>query len=173
MTEINNYVFFYGGYCSNFAETHFVWTAFGQTHEFFCSEQAFMWVKAMHFEDYEIAKKIIDEKYDPMVCKKLGREVKNYDDSKWADVRFEYMKAVVFEKFNQNEPLAKALCDKRYDGKIFVEASPTDRIWGIGFSVKTPEDILGDEKNWRGTNLLGKCINSVREKLLIGLGREA
>ena len=41
-----------------------------------------------------------------------------------------------------------------------VEASPFDRIWGVGFAAK------GAERNRRkwGLNLLGKCLMEVREQ---------
>ncbi|KAI3331702.1 DUF1768-domain-containing protein [Xylariaceae sp. AK1471] len=41
-----------------------------------------------------------------------------------------------------------------------VEASPFDRIWGIGFAAKSAE---GKRQKW-GTNLLGKCLMEVREE---------
>lgn len=166
MKYIGNYVFFYGGYLSNFAEAHFVLSDFGETHEFFCSEQAFMWAKAKFFGDESTANAILSEKTDPMTCKSLGRMVQNYDDGRWASVRYEYMKKAVFEKFRQNTPMLKALCDSKNDGKTFVEASPTDGIWGIRLGLNTQDNVLLDEKNWRGTNLLGKVINDVRLSLI-------
>ena len=39
---------------------------------------------------------------------------------------------------------------------MLVEAAPCDKIWGIGLE-KEDEKIL-DERNWKGTNLLGKCL---------------
>ena len=56
--------------------------------------------------------------------------------------------------------------------KILVEASPYDRIWGIGLSATHP-----DAKNpakWKGENLLGKVLMDVRNELRTRetLGRE-
>lgn len=42
-----------------------------------------------------------------------------------------------------------------------MEASPSDRIWGIGFDAEHAE---GNEKDW-GQNKLGKALMRVREKL--------
>jgi len=166
MTTTDKHVFFYGGFLSNFAESIFDYTDFGETHEFFCSEQCFMWCKAKFFGDNETAEKILAEKSDPMVVKMLGREVKNYDDEKWDSVRFRYMFNAVYAKMSQNIPMKEALCNPKYDGKTFVEASPYDAIWGIKLGMKTPLDVLDDERNWRGKNLLGQVINKVREKLI-------
>ena len=166
MKEIGNYVFFYGNFLSNFAEAHFKMRVCEETNEFFCSEQAFMWFKAKYFKDNETANLILEEKYDPMKVKMLGRRVKNYNDESWSNVRRKFMEISVLNKFKQNKSMSDKLCDKRYDGKIFVEASPTDTIWGIGLGLKTDDVILGDKSKWRGTNLLGQVIGSVRDQLL-------
>lgn len=42
-----------------------------------------------------------------------------------------------------------------------VEASPNDRIWGVGFDSEHAE---GREEEW-GENKLGKALMRVREKL--------
>jgi ribA/ribD-fused uncharacterized protein len=42
-----------------------------------------------------------------------------------------------------------------------IEASPNDRIWGIGFNA---EDALGKESEW-GSNKLGKALERVRQRL--------
>ena len=51
MKITDKHVFFYVEWPSNFKRTKFVWEAFGETHEFFYTEQAFMWAKAMYFND--------------------------------------------------------------------------------------------------------------------------
>ncbi len=43
---------------------------------------------------------------------------------------------------------------------VIVEASPSDKVWGIGLSM-TNKDI-NDPKKWKGKNLLGKCLMNVR-----------
>lgn len=71
----DKHAFFYTEWPSNFYHTQFTWEAFGEKHEFFCTEQAFMWAKAMYFNDKETAVKILAEKTSPMLCKQLGRLV--------------------------------------------------------------------------------------------------
>lgn len=166
MKTIGNYVFFYGGILSNFTKAHFKMEMFCEIHEFFCSEQAFMWLKAKYFRDEETAKLILAEKSDPKKVKMLGRQVRNYDDEQWAAVRRRFMEIAVLAKFKQNKPMADALCDKAYNGKTFVEASPIDTIWGIGLGLDTEDSVLVDETKWRGTNLLGQVVGSVRVQLL-------
>jgi ribA/ribD-fused uncharacterized protein len=67
----------------------------------------------------------------------------------------------LFEKFNQNPLLKEALlntCDT-----IIVEASPVDRIWGIGLTEDDPRAL--DQSTWRGQNLLGITLMRVRDAI--------
>ena len=158
----DKHAFFYTEWPSNFYRTKFTWKAFGEEHEFFCTEQAFMWAKAKYFGDNDSAAKIL-EADDPMKCKQLGRLVKGYDDKQWSLVRYSFMRDVNFEKYTQDPKLKEKLLDSAFDGKEFVEASPTDRIWGIGFAqVDAPDD----ESKWLGQNLLGKVLTQVRDEIL-------
>lgn len=161
----DKYVFFYGSFLSNFARCKFTWEYMGHIHEFFCTEQAFMWAKAQYFGDYATARKILDVIGDPMECKKLGRLVKNYDDEKWSKVRYEVMRDVNFARFDQCLYHHNKFLDPEFDGKTFVEASPIDGIWGIKMGIKD-EGVL-DERNWKGQNLLGKALTEVRSKLVV------
>ena len=160
----DKYVFFYGSFLSNFARCKFYWSFDGEEHEFFCTEQAFMWAKAKFFGDVDTAKKILDVIGDPMECKKLGRLVKNYDDEKWSEARYEVMRDVNFARFSQCSYHHNKILDPEFDGKTFVEASPIDGIWGIKMGIKD-KGVL-DERNWKGQNLLGKALTEVRERLL-------
>lgn len=157
----DKHVFFYTEWPSNFYHTKFTWKAFGEEHEFFCTEQAFMWAKAKYFGDNVSAIKILEADV-PMKCKQLGRLVKGYDDKQWSLVRYSFMHDVNFEKYNQDIKLKTKLLDSAFDGKAFVEASPTDKIWGIGFAqIDAPDD----ETKWLGQNLLGKVLTQVRAEL--------
>lgn len=163
MKITNSHVFFYTEWPSNFKATSFEWEAFGEKHRFFCTEQAFMWAKAKYFGDEDIAKAILSETSDPMTCKHLGRMVSNYNDKKWDLVRYSFMYDVNFCKYTQDKELQNKLLDPKFEGKTFVEASPTDKIWGIGLAEGIPDHVLDNENNWKGTNLLGKVITRVRQ----------
>lgn len=165
MLTTDDHVFFYTEWPSNFKKTSFEWEAFGEKHRFFCTEQAFMWAKAMHFGDNGTASRLLAENDDPMKCKHLGRLVKNFNDIEWDRVRYSYMKEVNIEKYRQDADLQAKLLDQEFDGKMFVEASPTDKIWGIGLGMGTPKNILDNEDMWLGRNLLGQVITEVREIL--------
>ena len=120
-------------------------------------------MKAIVFGDYETADKILKTK-DPKKAKKLGREVKNYDDKVWNEMRYKIMVDANKAKFGQNKELADLLTSEEFKGKGFVEASPVDGIWGIRMSEDDP--LADDEANWKGTNLLGKALNETRDWLL-------
>jgi ribA/ribD-fused uncharacterized protein len=167
MKITDKHIFFYVEWPSNFAKTKFTWEAFGEKHEFFCTEQAFMWAKAMYFNSPEEANEILkpeSEGNTPMWCKQCGRWVKNYDDKKWDLVRYSFMYEVNLCKYQQDKKLQEVLLDPLFDGKTFVEASPTDCIWGIGLGENDPN--IDDENNWRGKNLLGRAITEVRKTII-------
>lgn len=164
MHVTDKHVFFFGSVFSNFFPVKFTYAAFNEMHEFFCTEQAFMWHKAMLFKDQYIAQKILDEKSEPYTCKKLGRSVKGYNDTVWAAVRYNVMYMVNMAKFTQNTELKEFICDPRFDDKTFVEASPYDNIWGIKTAIGT--STIDDESTWKGQNLLGKCITTVRHDIV-------
>lgn len=154
MKTIKNYVFFWDGWLSNFYPCKIVFN-----NKVFCSsEQLFMYLKATFFKDYDIANQILKAK-TPKEAKKLGRKIKDFEEEAWKEVREEKMEQTVKAKFDQNPELKSLLLSSEFDGKTFVEASPYDRIWGIGFA----EDFaMANLNNW-GLNLLGNIITQYRE----------
>lgn len=159
-----NHVFFWGSCFSNWAPSEFgINDEKGKTLKFYNSEQYFMYKKAIAFGDEETALRILKEGKNPRTAKSLGRMVKNYDDAKWNELRFDVMKEACLLKFSQNEDLKAMLLLDKFKDKGFVEGSPEDRIWGIGIHWEEASD---DETTWKGQNLLGKSLDYVRETLL-------
>jgi ribA/ribD-fused uncharacterized protein len=125
---------------------------------FLNSEHYFMWKKVMLFEPTREAE--ILAAVDPKTMKAVGQSVKNYNDEIWSEKRYEVMKEALFHKFSQNPKLLKSLM---WTGEAqLVEASPVDRIWGIGITVV--EALM--DKPWRGQNLLGKALMETRERFV-------
>ena len=153
-----DYAAFWGGVFSNWYPCKF--KAYGKT--WYSSEQFFMWLKAEYFDDEETAL-AITKTMSASVAKQLGREVKNFDETKWQAVRYEKMYEAVYKKFAQNEELLQDLLSDEYKDKHFVEGSPVDTIWGIG--IKWTKPIIADKNNWKGENLLGQVLDEVRERV--------
>ena len=129
-------------------------------NHFMNSEQAYMWEKADFFGDLTIANDILSTD-SPKDAKDLGRLVRNYNDEEWAKVRYKKMVEVCFAKFSQNPHRLETLLST--GERILVEASPYDKVWGVGWHWTDPEILF--EENWRGQNLLGKALMEVRDKL--------
>ena len=129
-------------------------------HKYNCAEQYMMAQKAWLFKDLEIFAKILDST-DPKEIKALGREVKNFDPVKWNERKFEIVKKGNLSKFGDNPELREFLLST--DDKILVEASPYDKIWGIGMKEGTPG--IDNPANWKGENLLGFALMEVRDEL--------
>lgn len=116
--------------------------------------------KANVFGDKEVMTQILAET-DQMTIKKLGRLVRNYDDNVWTEKRFQIVVDGNLAKFSQNDDLQQFLLST--GDKIIVEASPKDRIWGIGFDEFAPEAT--NPALWNGENLLGFALMEVRDRL--------
>lgn len=125
------------------------------------TEHWMMAKKALLFDDKDIFKKILEVK-TPAEAKKLGREIRNFDEQIWLDNRFEIVKEGNFHKFSQSIELRNFLINTK--NRILIEASPVDAIWGIGMA-SDHKDINNPEK-WRGLNLLGFALMEVRDELV-------
>ena len=148
--------FFWGGPFSNWFHFEFEYKG----HTFANTEQAFMWEKALFFNDKFVADQIL-ETPSPHANKKLGRQVKDFDAEKWSEVSYQIMVDVNIPKWKvMSNPLLMT------EDRIIVEASAEDRIWGIGLAPW--DDKVLDENNWDGQNLLGKTLMEVREMLQSG-----
>jgi ribA/ribD-fused uncharacterized protein len=121
-------------------------------------EQWMMYNKAMLFEDVNIAKQIM-KGGNPKTVKALGRQVKGFHEKTWKKERMNIVIQGNYYKFSQNDNFKKKLLDTG-DTEL-VEASPYDRIWGIGFTADKAE---GKRNKW-GLNLLGKALVEVRTML--------
>lgn len=126
------------------------------------AEQYMMAEKARLFGDEEIRTEILSIS-DPRTCKALGRKVKNFDKAVWDKKKEGIVRNGNFEKFMQNDALRNFLLST--GDKVFVEASPTDRVWGIGLGKNNPDAL--DPQKWRGQNRLGFTLMAVRENMAI------
>lgn len=125
-----------------------------------CAEQFMMAEKASVFNDKEIWAEIMASD-DPSVIKKLGRRVRSFDSSIWNSHCIDIVRKGNVAKFGQNPKLREILLST--GDKILVEASPYDRIWGIGLDADEPG--ARSPKLWKGENRLGFILMEVREVL--------
>jgi ribA/ribD-fused uncharacterized protein len=123
------------------------------------AEQYMMYHKALLFADKTTASKILNNP-DPKTCKALGRQIRNFDENIWSKNRERIVLQGNYLKFSQNARLRNLLLE-RGENALFVEASPLDRIWGIGY---TADNALANIHNW-GLNLLGKALNQTYIRL--------
>lgn len=128
--------------------------------KFTSNEQFFHYQKARLFKDETIMNKILATN-DPKEQKRLGRKVKNYNESVWARKSYMIMKQGLYYKFEQNPILKERLLS--ISNARFVEASPYDTKWGIGIGANHPN--TASPSKWPGTNLLGKALDEVRDIL--------
>ena len=157
-------VLFWGGIYSQWYRSRFVLDGF----EFRTAEHWMMVNKATTFGDMEALAKILAEK-DPAEAKKIGRQIKGWDDAKWAQVRFQVVCRGSYEKFRQNPELGAQLVAT--GSSEIVEASPYDKIWGVGLGEGQALEFWKKAQNsvpatpWPGLNLLGKALMVARDML--------
>ncbi|MGH1518534.1 NADAR family protein [Chryseobacterium sp. JK1] len=124
------------------------------------AEHYMMAGKAKLFNDVEMLEKILQSP-SPNQVKSLGRKVKNFDPQLWEEHKYEIVKKGNILKFSQNQKFKDFLLST--GEKILVEASPYDKIWGIGMleTDRRAENPL----LWQGENLLGFALMEVRDEL--------
>ncbi|MFF0742021.1 NADAR family protein [Streptomyces sp. NPDC004111] len=97
----------------------------------------------------------------PAAAKKAGRLVRGFDDTVWERERYAIVVEGSVHKFRQHPDLGTYL--RGTGSRVLVEASPLDRIWGIGLAADDPR--AEDPARWRGLNLLGFALMDARERL--------
>jgi len=158
MRVTDKHTFFWNGYLSQWFSCEFKVDGI----EYSCTEQYMMHQKALLFKDYDIAKKIIESEL-PNEQKKLGRQVSNFDLNVWNDNARKIVYKGNHAKFTQNKKLYTKLMQT--GNTLLVEASPYDKIWGIGMAEE--DTGIDDESNWKGKNWLGEVITKVRDNLIL------
>ena len=130
---------------------------------FNCAEQFMMFNKAVFFKDYSNAHSVMKSN-SPKEQKALGRIVADFNVDAWANVAKDVVYVGSYCKYNQDKRLKKILTDTV--GSVLVEASPYDKIWGIGLAKA--DDRAQKRSTWQGKNWLGEVLNKVRDDLLAG-----
>jgi len=123
-----------------------------------CSEQYMMYQKARLFKDFDVAEMIMEQAH-PRKQKFLGRQVRGYDDPTWMAECENIMVPGLVSKFTQDTYCLRTMLDT--GDTILVEASPTDKVWGIGLSADDPRAL--NQATWQGKNLLGKVLMKARD----------
>lgn len=124
------------------------------------AEHFMMAEKATLFGDLEARARILRAP-SPGAVKALGRQICGFDEATWVANRFSIVVRANAAKFGQNPALAAFLLNTK--SRILVEASPVDRIWGIGLAQDDKK--VDNPSLWHGLNLLGFALMQVRDGL--------
>ncbi len=95
---------------------------------------------------------------NPGAAKALGRQVRGFNEAAWIENRFSIVLRANEAKFSQNPDLGHFL--RQTGNRIIVEASPVDRVWGIG--IAQDDERARNPNQWKGLNLLGFALMQVR-----------
>jgi len=160
---MSEFTLFLGGPFSQWTHCNFT---VDEEHYTSC-EQYMMAEKAKLFGDEDARQQIMNV-HQPSVQKTIGREVKGFIKDEWEKIEENgkpYCWNVVYKgnmaKFTQNPGFQEVLLNT--GDTLLVEASPSDRIWGIGLREDDPKAL--DRDSWRGTNWLGEVLTQVREDI--------
>lgn len=115
--------------------------------------------KAIIFGDLDILELIMMTEH-PRDQKALGRKVKNFNANIWNSIARDIVYLGCLQKFLEHDELWSQLVSTR---GLLVEASPYDKIWGIGLGMDNPDRF--DVSKWKGTNWLGNILNDVRREV--------
>ncbi|SMF82899.1 NADAR family protein [Streptomyces sp. Amel2xC10] len=124
------------------------------------AEHWMMAEKARLFGDAE-AERLALAAGHPSQAKKAGRLVRGFDDTVWERERFRIVVEGSVHKFASNPGLRSFLLST--GERVLVEASPVDRVWGIGLAAD--DEAALDPQRWRGRNLLGFALMEARRRL--------
>lgn len=126
--------------------------------EYSTAEQYMMSQKALLFGDNKIYSEIMNA-YHPKQFKDLGRKISGFNEKVWNANKTDIVIKGNTAKFSQNQELKYFLLNT--NNRILVEASPYDKIWGIG--MKSDDTRCENPTLWNGENLLGFCLMEVRD----------
>lgn len=129
--------------------------------QYHTAEQYMMASKARLFGDDDTLQEIM-KATNPREYKALGRKIKGFNSETWDKHKYEIVVDGNKAKFSQNKGLKVLLLSTK--DAILVEASPYDKIWGIGLDRETA--LKGSVDQWQGENLLGCALMEVRDWLL-------
>lgn len=116
--------------------------------------------KARLFGDAEAERRALTAAH-PSQAKNAGRLVRDFDETRWERERFRIVVEGSVHKFTADPALRDYLLGT--GERVLVEASPVDRVWGIGLAAA--DEAAADPERWRGPNLLGFALMEARERL--------
>jgi ribA/ribD-fused uncharacterized protein len=158
------FTFFWKSPLSQWQRSLFVVGGVSFTH----AEQYMMYAKALLFGDRDASERIIVAA-TPREQQAIGRTVRGFDEAMWVLFREGVVFTGNYARFSQNPEQRELLFATR--GTSLVEASPHDRVWGIGLAEDDPRAL--DRSQWLGLNLLGQALTRVREVLLWEYSRKS
>lgn len=109
------------------------------------SEQYYMYLKAMHFERYDIIDMIMKERYPGNMTKICRKHFTEKENAEWKEYRYEAMKTCVLAKFLLNPNLRDRLIATK---DLYLREDTNHTYWG--------------GKN----NALGKLLMEIRDRFV-------
>ncbi|MFI5568285.1 NADAR family protein [Streptomyces sp. NPDC051740] len=131
--------------------------------EYATAEHWMMAAKARLFGDPEGERRVLAAGH-PSEAKEAGRLVRGFDEETWRRERFGIVVEGSVHKFAAHDDLRTFLLGT--GERVLVEASPVDRVWGIGLAAG--DEGASDPGRWRGPNLLGFALMEARRRLRTG-----
>jgi ribA/ribD-fused uncharacterized protein len=128
--------------------------------EYATAEHWMMAAKARLFGDAEAERAVLAAAH-PAEAKKAGRLVRGFDEAAWERERLGIVTEGSVHKFAAAPELRDFLLAT--GDRVLVEASPVDRVWGIGLAAS--DAAADDPGRWRGLNLLGFALMAARDQL--------
>ena len=155
--ETQNVLGFFGELnpLSNFYNCEFQY----QNLTFHSSEQLIQYNKAKHFNDHVMMAQILYAN-TLLECKRLAREIANYDKDNWRMVAKDMCFDGLKEKFTQNPTLSDTLL--KTNSKTLVECS-FSRVWGNG--IPLGDRSCMDRQKWHNVGILGEMLMEIRSEL--------